>query len=122
MCIACDQNPDFDPIDRATWCNSCVGRDWVYTTELQVEAIAAEYGWSLSSWNGGFNTSSRYVTLSRACGEMEDGEYLDLEEVKVRVSDHGSAYCSEDISLALHPSGDDSDLEALKKRLSRSVE
>lgn len=57
----------------------------------------------------------------------DDGEWLDDGHgdearsvahvthvvVKVRLSDHGSAYCSEDLSFAFQPGGDDSDPETV---------
>lgn len=113
MCKRCDENQDFDPNDRATWCNSCVGRAWVYDTESAIEAVVESAGWSITERSGGFNSASRYLTIYR---ENFDG---DFEEFKLRISDHGSAHCSEDISLAMNPGGDDHSIETLTARLAR---
>ena len=116
MCETCDQNQDFDSEDRDTWCARCLASDWVRATEREVERLAELAGWSVDSRSGGFNTRSRYLTLSRPGPLDEDGDET-LDELKVRISDHGSAYCSEDISLAMVPSGDDHTIEALSERL-----
>lgn len=71
------------------------------------------------------HTGSVYFSLSRECdccilgGDPED---CTCEKLTVRISDHGSCYCREDISLVIpsgNPSGDDHSIDYLKKRLIR---
>lgn len=96
-------------------CDDCQAararRDWVEQTCEHVQELAQQHGWE-SRLASIAATGTHYYELTR-----DDGDE-GVEVVKVRVSDHGSAYCSEDISLAFRPSGDDHDLETLVARLS----
>lgn len=103
---------DCTPQTRGDWptrCETCERDndcfDWIDETCRKVTALATENGWECGDWRRA-QTRSRYIT-------MERGDSV----LKVRVSDHGSAYCSEDISIAKTPSGDDHTLEILEKRL-----
>jgi hypothetical protein len=97
--------------------------DWLEATLDAVERFAKQHGWDFNrhDYSGGFNTPSRYYELTRLGGEWDadNEEYLDIETLKLRLSDHGTCYCSEDISLAMNASGDDSTLEALGRRMAR---
>ena len=118
FCEDCDEFLGTDDPD-VTRCERCQKSadfwTWLETTVEEVAAIADAAGWHFdgSDYSGGVNTLSRYYTLER---DLPDGE---VETLKLRISDHGSLYCSEDISLAMHPGGDDHDLTGLKARLDR---
>jgi len=121
FCEDCDEFLGTDDPD-VTRCERCQ-KDadfwtWLETTVEEVAALADAAGWYFdgSDYSGGVNTLSRYYTLER---DLPDGE---VETLKLRISDHGSLYCSEDISLAMHPSGDDHDLTGLKAHLDREPE
>lgn len=103
-------------------CESCRNRnakcDWLDETCKTVESLAAEHEWEFGRWHYA-ETGSRYVELNRECDSCilgSDGDCT-CETLTVRVSDHGSAYCSEDYSIAMKPSGDDHTLEILAARL-----
>lgn len=120
LCNHCEaQLPDHEIEDGETHCEYCREEDaklaWIETTETEVERLAADAGWEIDAWNGGFNTKSRYAEIWREVGD-------EIESFKVRVSDHGSCYCSEDISLAMEPGGDDHTLDVLAARLARPFE
>lgn len=96
-------------------CERCQKTDrrnaWIADTLAEVERLAVANGWQYRL-DKIAETLSHYVTLTRLCNDD------DIEVVKVRVSDHGSAYCSEDYSIAMDPGGDDHSLETLERRLS----
>ena len=121
FCQDCDEFLGTDDPD-VTRCEDCQKSadfwTWLDATVEKVAAIAVETGWYFdgSDYSGGVNTLSRYYTLER---DLPDGE---VETLKLRISDHGSLYCSEDISLAMRPSGDDHDLTGLKAHLDREPE
>lgn len=110
-------------------CESCRNKtekaEWVEETCEQVEQLAERYGWELpgSGWQWA-NTGSRYAELSRGRWINEDTDDEDYEEqtLKIRVSDHATCYCIEDISLAKEGSGDDSTIEHLAALLARDFE
>lgn len=93
-----------------TCCESCQAEDvaieWIGQTLEQVERLAAEHGWEIASRDRSRETKSRYLTLER-------GD----QRLVVRVSDHGSMYCREDISLAKDGGPDDHTLDDLMRRL-----
>lgn len=94
--------------------------DWLDLTCEAVEKLARIHGWQDASDLNGFSwnhaqTASRYITLEKMI-EGEAGEE-NWQQIKVRVSDHGSAYCSEDFSIAKNPSGDDHTMGQLKAAL-----
>lgn len=116
-----------EEIDGKNYCETCVKSirwyEWLEETLDAVEALASEFEWDFdrTQYSGGFNTKSRYYELERECSSCVLGldDDCTCETVRLRISDHGSAYCSEDISLAKEPSGDDHDLDSLKAALSR---
>lgn len=99
------------------YCSSCLKEaqwsDWLEATLDAIESAALAGGWDFhrNRYSGGNNTRSRYYELSRETGDIS------CEEIKLRVSDHGTVYCREDLSVAMVPSGDDHDLEAVCNRL-----
>lgn len=107
-------------------CDSCRRRnekhDWLDATCKAVESLAVAHEWEAGRWHHA-ETGSRYVELTRECDSCILGDDdCTCETIKVRVSDHGSAYCSEDYSIAMNPSGDDHSLEILAARLARRAE
>jgi hypothetical protein len=124
----CDlyNDPDAVECDGGWHCSTCAREaawlSWMESTLDEVEQLAERHGWEFDrdSYRGGFNTRSRYYTLSWVCpvccGDDEDGE-CECDKIKLRISDHGSAYCREDLSLAM--GGDDHTLESLAKRLAK---
>jgi hypothetical protein len=108
------------------YCESCEADNkkyiWLDATCARVEELASVHGWEAGDWSTA-ETGSRYTELSRECSSclgVVDRE-CECETLKVRVSDHGSAYCTEDISIALNPSGDDHTLKDLERRLMQEV-
>lgn len=118
-----DWSPEHQEREGGWLCESCRRREekhaWIDETCRAVETLAAEHEWEIGRWYHA-ETGSRYVELHRECDACVLGTEDDCtcETVKVRVSDHGSAYCSEDYSIAKTPSGDDHSLEILAARLS----
>lgn len=104
-CAKCDKEMQDTAVD---YCESCAREirvdEWRSNTENEVAKIAKKYGWKFDNMNfsGGVNTGSRYYELTK-----------NNEIIKLRISDHGSAYCSEDVSLAFEPSGDDHSIDYL---------
>ena len=118
-----------DDIEQGiTLCEKCQAtadwHEWHEEILETVEALAAKHEWEFdrTQASGGTNTRSHYYELFRECDVCilgkDDGECT-CETLKLRISDHGTAYCTEDISLAMTPSGDDHTLETLEKRLAR---
>ncbi|MGB0767356.1 MAG: hypothetical protein ACPGYV_06565 [Phycisphaeraceae bacterium] len=109
-------------LDGEERCEDCRAKDakfdWLEETCDQVESLARQHGWEIDGVWHTAQTGSRYVELYREGGEDDD----ELQTIKVRVSDHGSCYCSEDISLAMTPSGDDHTIECLAAALAKSFE
>lgn len=101
----------------STYCQECQERlykkEWIEAGADIVEEIAEANGWEIADRHTA-QTNTVYIELQKI---DEDGEIV--KETKIRISDHGSAYCSEEFSIALNPSGDDHDpdyvLEFLKK-------
>lgn len=93
-----------------TLCESCAAEDdavdWIEQTIEQVERLAAQHGWEITSRDKSRETKSHYLTLER-----------DDQTLVVRVSDHGSMYCREDISIAMDGGPDDHTLADLRRRL-----
>ena len=131
-CSTPNCNRELSPEDNADWspenqvdcqCSRCRETDevfdWIDSTCDRVEQLAEEHGWHVGRWQLSGSTRSRYVELTRTCSACSDDadEACACESLKVRVSDHGSCYCSEDVSLAMHPSGDDHTIEDLEGRL-----
>jgi hypothetical protein len=87
-------------------CESCRKyHEWlqfVDDTEAKLQAAAIVGGWDIIKISFASNTRSRYFTLRRG-----------NEQIKIRISDHGSAYCSEDYSFAMNPGFDDNDIDAV---------
>lgn len=119
---------DADAVEsEAGWhCSRCAEEAawlaWLESTLDRVEQLAATHGWEFDRcrFRGG-NTRSRYYELEWICptcqGESDDD--CCCESLTLRLSDHGSAYCREDISLAMRPGGDDHTLAELERRLQR---
>ena len=127
----CDCSEDGDAREVGdTWhCGTCAKdadwHAWLQATLDSFAAIAAELEWDFDrdTYSGGFNSRSRYYTLTRECDACILGTDDDCtcERLKLRISDHGSAYCSEHVSIAMNPSGDDHSVEYLRKRLTRQT-
>lgn len=121
-----DSEPESDAIETYSFCEDCeaiiglhesrcercekrhTAMQWIDETAATVESLAIKNGWSVDSTNRASETMSRYISLSR-----------ENDVLTVRVSDHGSCYCSEDISLAMSPGGDDHSIETLIARLTK---
>jgi len=132
-CAVCDKELDSDLVE--SWkageptdicCEACEASRkkhiWIDATCSRVEELASTSGWETGDWNTA-ETGSRYIELHRECSSclgVVDRE-CECETLKVRVSDHGSAYCYEDISIAMTPSGDDHTLKDLERRLMQDV-
>lgn len=91
----------------------------------EVKRLATLHGWEMSNGEYAVNrledthqsqTGSYYFELSR-WGLDREGDDAQ-QTIKLRVSDHGSAYCREDISLATTPGGDDHTIDQLNEVLS----
>jgi len=111
--IADDDNPR---------CETCQERfeqnQWIADAEERVRVLCKKHGWDFEYKSGGFGTSSRYYELTREGGELDDdGDPCEWQTIKLRISDHGSCYCSEDVSIAMNPSGDDHSMDILERRL-----
>lgn len=92
-----------------------------------IEALAMKHGWEIDNGNGfaKWNWSSmgsRYTTLERRRTIIdEDGdEYEESQKLKVRASNHATAYCTEDMSFVCEEGksgGDDHTIEQLESVL-----
>jgi len=62
-------------------------------------------------------TGTKYIRADRDCEEK--GCYQMVASLLIRVADHSTAYCSEDISLVIPGSegGDDHTIDCLRERL-----
>lgn len=128
-CAVCDNELDSDLVEdwkagepTEIYCEACEASNkkyiWIDETCSRVEELASLHGWEHGDWSTA-ETGSRYTELSRECSSclgVVDRE-CECKTLKVRVSDHGSAYCSEDLSIALNPSGDDHTIKDLERRL-----
>ena len=124
----CGHDIDIDADYDVCECERCLARhesaDWIDATAPQVAALAAENDWEFDEHSCRFarDSLSRYYDLTRECDTCLLGK-LDVdctcESLNLRISDHGSAYCREDISLAMNPGGDDSTMDFLAARLAR---
>jgi len=88
--------------DGVTACETCRSRETVYDEMValadRAEAAAIGAGWECEGWDRG-RRGSWYAAFT--CGE---------QSLKLRVADHGSCYCTEDVSLVVpsgNASGDD---------------
>lgn len=110
------------------WCEKCCRsaqkESEMESLEAELRSLATANDWEIDRTQQA-QTGSVYFTLSRECdccvlgGDPED---CTCEKLSVRISDHGSCYCREDISLIIpsgNASGDDHSIETLKKRLVR---
>jgi len=113
-CVDCETELDTEYDADRERCDECQAKHdafaWIENTEAHAKALAEQHGWHFGDAGGGFNTRSRYYEVWREVGD-------DTESFKLRISDHGSAHCTEDISLAMQPSGDDHTMETLAARL-----
>lgn len=82
---------------------------WLEDSIEKVEKLCTQHGWSISEKSTA-NTGSIYLTVEK---DSED----DFDSVVIRISDHSTAYCSEDISISFKPGFDDHTFDDLKKRL-----
>lgn len=114
-----------DILEGEEECESCrrktAAAEWLEATCEEVERLAEKHGWEIAGQWHWAQTGSRYAELTRGVWVNEDTDDEDYIEqsMKVRVSDHGSCYCSEDISIAMNPSGDDHSIETLEHVLSK---
>jgi hypothetical protein len=121
------EDAESHPIWEQGFCEKCRQRDRAESEkdelEQQVRALAAELEWQVADAHRA-DTGSVYLTLRRECDACILGTDDDCtcEEMTVRISDHGSCYCSEDVSLVIpsgNAGGDDHTIEYLRKRLTR---
>lgn len=129
VCDKCFETVEDDAYydEETGWCDRCFyeerrEREWwdFFDTTLDgVEELAVRYDWDFNRnrYSGGFNTNSRYFTLEKEVLDPETDDPV-WYVVKVRISDHGTMYCTEDISLVLDPTPDDHTLEDLELLLS----
>lgn len=130
ICIDCGceldehQTSKWSPNNRIQCrCDSCQEKlqknsakfDWLQNTILKIEDICQEYQWELSDWQTA-QTGSKYVEAYKECDSCILG--IDKECVckfiKIRVSDHATAYCREDFSISMNSSADDHTLNDLE--------
>lgn len=132
-CSQCDGDLDTDQIE--SWspgestdmvCESCeknaVRHLWMDETCAAIQQLAEEHEWEVDPISIA-QTGSRYFRLFRECSSclgVVDRE-CECETLTVRVSDHATAHCREDISIAMNPSGDDHTMNDLELRLKREV-
>jgi len=85
--------------------------------EQRVERDAKRFGWDLNL-DAIASTGTLYYTLYWCYDDPEYGEDV-AAAFKLRIGDHGSAHCSEDISLVPdgREGGDDADYAAFLRRL-----
>lgn len=110
-------------------CEECQTREekaqWLRETEDRVRADAEKHGWDMNLGHRA-QTGTDYYELSRQaptdCDDDPDDdpdEWIGCETLKVRIGDHGSCYCREDISLVMLgcESGDDHSYDYFLSRL-----
>lgn len=117
-----------EEIGDHVYCTECAREsrwsEWLESTLDAIEQAADEGEWEFhrDRYSGGFNSRSRYYTLDRECSSCilgGDPQECDCETLKIRVSDHGTAHCTEDLSLAMEAGGDDHTLQIVQDRLRR---
>ena len=95
-------------------CDACLKHsescEWLDNMEARLNAAAEAGGWDIELKSIA-QTRSRYYELTR---ETSDD---DTETIIVRISDHATAHCTEDYSIAMRPSGDDHDVEAVLAKI-----
>lgn len=119
-CDHCDREVDDDERgdDGRLLCETCreelAWLVWRDKTEASVRTDAEKHGWDVDRATQA-QTGTVYVTIDRQ-SPMDDEEeagdpddWTDGETLIVRIGDHSTAYCREDISLVMpgHESGDD---------------
>ena len=129
LCSSCDRDLENDQIEG--WepgdstqiiCDFCKMSEnkhlWVEATCIKVKQLASEHGWTIDRWTIA-ETGSRYTELFKECSSCLGVICGDCEcnTVKIRVSDHATAYCSEDFSIAMKPNLDDHTVNDLEKFL-----
>ena len=124
----CEVDPDDRGDDDRLLCEACRAENeriiWRNETEERVRADAEKYGWDVERSTQA-QTGTVYVTIDRqspADDEEEIGDpddWTDAETLVVRIGDHSTAYCREDISLVLpgRESGDDHSYDYFLSRL-----
>lgn len=123
----CYAHAEWETDRELCWCDKCREK-YQRATEMddleqEVERLAAEHQWDVVDRRLA-DTGSVYIELHRECDVCILGKDDDCtcESLSVRISDHGSAYCSEDVSLVIpsgNAGGDDHTVEILRKRLIR---
>lgn len=93
---------------------------WRMNTKQAVADLCDEFGWSMDAWHTA-QTGSMYMEATKECDSCILGmdQECDCTTIKIRLSDHATAYCSEDFSICLNGSGDDHDIADLKKYFER---
>ncbi|MEA3224646.1 MAG: hypothetical protein U9Q07_01755 [Planctomycetota bacterium] len=122
-CAHCFEEQDYhDDLTEDGLCEECAAHaayvTWAEKTKAAIELAATNNGWELDGdWQAAQTTHSEYASFRRdddADDEDEDDEDDDREtHVKIRVSDHGTCYCSERFSLAFEASGDDHTIDVV---------
>jgi hypothetical protein len=117
-CSRCDcelangDNADWSPENQvACLCESCRIDDEraaeFAALVSRVETIISDCGWTMARAWSRAQTGSMYAAIERGDDRMT-----------IRVSDHATCYCREDISIVLDGgSGDDHDIDALASML-----
>lgn len=131
VCDRCDQDlptnerwdlPD-TVFDRGyTTCQKCLKKakinNWMDEVEEKCRELAGQHGWDFELKNVA-STGTRYYDLFREFVNKDGDD--DYEEFKLRISDHGSAHCTEDISLAMDECIDDHSFQAFENRITSKV-
>lgn len=124
-CDSCNRESLEQPIyiwERAE-CASCKKAkevtEWLFNTREEIDALALKHGWSQDDYWRQASTGSCYARFSKEIPDNDEDEETTTKYLSVRVSDHGTAYCSEDISIAYEPSGDDHSLDHLRTVFAR---
>jgi hypothetical protein len=134
-CPGCLANDRYTEVGDGSLCEQCekgkAWTEWLIATLRQIVPPAKEAGWDVSDLEFQLDEAERlgkneflhpgrsmYFELSREVID-EDDESETVDSFKLRISDHGSCYCSEDVSLAMNASGDDHTVDGVIRRFQR---
>lgn len=103
-----------------TMCESCAiafdKQKEMSDLQSQFESVVMDSGWTIQSTHHA-QTGTQYVDIWSDCALCEEGGH----SLKVRLGDHATAYCSEDISLVTgqNGGGDDHTIQSLTHHLAK---
>lgn len=125
--FVCDVYDDWEPGEETCGlCESCAESERksasLYALEHQVSEVIGEYSsWEVFSVHQA-QTGTRYLRADRDCDEK--GCVHMVASLSIRIGDHASSYCTEDISLVIpgEGGGDDHTIDYLRERLAGEYE